>query len=63
MHRLLPAGGLPANLLSIALPMLPGAELGAALLPSPSDYLPAMLVLGAGHDMLCAASADLLPDV
>jgi hypothetical protein len=43
--------------------MLPGAELGAALLPSPSDYLPAMLVLGAGHDMLCAASADLLPDV
>src|SRR5438270_33521 len=61
MQRVLPAGRLPADVLSATVPVLPGAELGAALLPGAGDQLPSMLVLGAGHDLLCAACADLLP--
>ena len=42
--------------------MLPSAELGAALLPSPSDNLSPVFLLGAGHDLLCTAG-PVLPDV
>jgi hypothetical protein len=48
--------------LSPAVAVLPGAELGAALLPGPGDYLSPVLLLGAGHDLL-RPTAPVLPDV
>ena len=44
--------------------MLPGAELGAALLPGAGDDVSSKLLLGAGHDVLRSAAATaLLPNI
>jgi|SRR5207244_5565061 len=39
--------------------MLPGAELGAALLPRAGDLVPVLLGLGAGDDLLSAGRTGL----
>src|SRR5438132_4481161 len=39
--------------------MLPGTELGAALLPRAGDLVPVLLGLGAGDDLLSAGRAGL----
>ena len=48
MYVPVPASGLPNNLLPAAVPVLPRAELGAALLPGAGDDVSPMRVLGAG---------------
>jgi hypothetical protein len=56
LHLLLEASLLPADLLSPAVAVLPGAELGRTLLPGARNHLPAVLVLGASHHLLHAAA-------
>jgi hypothetical protein len=48
----LSASGRAHLLLSVALEVLPGAELGAALLLGPGDHIPAVVLLGTGHQLL-----------
>ena len=61
MHRLLSTGRLSTDLPASAVSVLPGAELGASLLPGAGDHLSSVFVLGAGNYVLRAPCA-LLPD-
>src|SRR5579859_3180484 len=59
MHRLLASSGLSADVLQAAVAVLPGAKLGAALLPGSGAELSRCLVLGAGDELLPASGAGL----
>jgi hypothetical protein len=43
--------------------VLPGAELGTALLPGAGDIVPAVLVLGTGDHVLRGPCSNVLPDL
>jgi hypothetical protein len=61
VHVQLSTSRLPDHLLPVAFAVLPGAKLGAALLPGSGHQLSAMLVLGTGHELLHPCGAG-LPD-
>src|SRR5215470_14293058 len=53
------ASGMPDDVLSITVAMLPGPKLGATVLPSAGHQLPSIFGMGAGDELLHARPAGL----